>query len=154
MLHAFYTHAILVLHSCNTHTTLMERSCKTHDTLMTQFNTHSFRLFLYVSVALTQHHRHEPPYPDLDSAPWSSNPILLQSAYKRIKKLKWKWLKIINTQPVKKQRKDRGFEAQIPLSEDEEAERIWREQRKDRKGKKKKAKVEQTDEDEEEDEDD
>jgi hypothetical protein len=51
------------------------------------------------------------PVKDLDSSPWKSRPVLVQSAYKRCRKRVWKWKRIVNGTPaVKREWVRRGWE--------------------------------------------
>lgn len=49
-----------------------------------------------------------PPIKDLTSAPWSNNPVLVDSAWKRVRKREWKWAEICGDDPVKAERKKAG----------------------------------------------
>ena len=52
-----------------------------------------------------------PIFKDLASSPWSDNPVLVYSAWQRVKGREWKWALICGEDPVKEDRK----RANLPL---------------------------------------
>ena len=50
-----------------------------------------------------------PPIQDLASSPWSTNPVLVDSAWKRVRGREWKWAILSGKDPVKVDRKLAGL---------------------------------------------
>jgi hypothetical protein len=109
-------------------------------------STYSWRLSLL--CIQNDHEGTTPPIKDLASSPWSKRPVLVDSAWKRVKIGKWKWAQICRRPPVRGDRKKAGLPAVAWTEEDEKAQAEYKKQFQKKGAKKRQRNEEKEEEDE------